>query len=92
MQTSTMTEAELHEFVARFDRFTAQLKPPERDFITSILLRACTNHAPEPPVRGLHPDSAIHAQLAYAIWEFTRSADESISINPPFTALEGVHL
>jgi hypothetical protein len=81
MWTSTLTEAEFHVFVERFDSFTAQLTPQERNFVTTILLRACTSHAPEVLARGLHRDSAIHAHLAYALWELTRLAEGSIQVN-----------
>jgi hypothetical protein len=81
MWTSTLTEAEFHGFIERFDNFTAGLTPQERNFITTILLRACTSQAPEVLSHGLHPDSAIHAHLAYALWELTRLADGSIPVN-----------
>jgi hypothetical protein len=81
MWPSTLTEAEFHVFVERFDSFTAGLTPGERNFVTTILLRACTSQAPEVLGHGLHPDSAIHAHLTYVLWELTRLAEGSIPAN-----------
>ena len=82
MRTEELTEAELHDFIERFDGFTAQLPPRARHFLTIILLRACTSQATKLVGGGLHPDSTLHAHLAYTVWELTRPAEWDLSVNP----------
>jgi hypothetical protein len=82
MRIPALTEPQFYAFVERFDGFTAQLSPQERHFLTTVLLRACACQAPGPLSQGGHPDSAVHAHLAYALWQSTQSAESFMPPNP----------
>jgi hypothetical protein len=76
-----LTEPELYIFIERLDAFTAQLSRAERQFLTTILLRALTGSVAEVVTPRGHPDSELHARLTCALWEAERGGG-SISLNP----------
>jgi hypothetical protein len=82
METQSLTEAELYTFVERLDGFVAQLAPPERRFVTTILLYASTNRSHDTRYPAGHPDSDLHARLTRAIWEWIRDEETDIAANP----------
>lgn len=79
---TTLTEAEFRAFLERFESFSRLLTPNERLFLLSILARATAAPWHDPQWSGLRPESAIRADLTYALWQSTHSRTPPISLNP----------
>ena len=82
MTGSMLTEAEFRAFVAALEGFARHLTAKERSFLTSILVRATVAMAAELPGDTDSPDTALPANLAYALWQSTVSSTSAFTRNP----------
>lgn len=82
MAASGLTEAEFRAFVAEIEAFARHLTAKERSFLTSILVRATVAMSVELPGNGDSPDTALQANLAYALWQATTTPGQAFIRNP----------
>jgi hypothetical protein len=82
MTSAELTEAEFRAFADELEAFSRQLTAKERSFLTSILVRATVAMALELPGDADSPDTAMQANLAYALWQSMAAPDSGVTRNP----------
>ena len=79
---AALTEPEFRRFGERLEGFVRTLTPKERSFLTAILVRATLSGSLDLPSAGSHPDAALCADLAYALWMASLAPEQAITRNP----------
>jgi hypothetical protein len=82
MTVAVLTEAEFRVFAEELEAFSRQLTVKERSFLTTILVRATVAMSIELPGDRDSPDTAMQANLAYALWQSMASPGQALSRNP----------
>lgn len=77
-----LTNTEFRLFAEQLELFARGLRPRERAFLTSILLRAITGDPHDLLTFGPDQDSGIATGLAFALWRSGQLSDDLISLNP----------